>query len=183
MKAYCSIGMNGEIWSMCPIRRNSLLVHAAYPQILGTNGLNVVVVVVVVSRGFSPRGLLNFVNFSSRWKYFSQESKKWTSLPSQCNCLQDLFEQIKKVTFLLIEVRKGLFIRKKNNIVNHHHNNATTQKTTKQIIHSRKGKKSPADLSSNGSKQGYTNRAVSTRTRPVGRPSLHVRDRGRRRPK
>ena len=28
---------------MCPIRRNSLLVHAAYPQILGTNGLVVVV--------------------------------------------------------------------------------------------------------------------------------------------
>ena len=30
---------------MCPIRRNSLLVHVAYPQILGTNGLVVVVVV------------------------------------------------------------------------------------------------------------------------------------------
>jgi len=29
---------------MCPIRRNSLLVHVAYPQILGTNGLVVVVV-------------------------------------------------------------------------------------------------------------------------------------------
>ena len=29
---------------MCPIRRSSLLVHVAYPQILGTNGLVVVVV-------------------------------------------------------------------------------------------------------------------------------------------
>jgi len=30
---------------MCPIRRNSLLVHVSLPQILGTNGLVVVVVV------------------------------------------------------------------------------------------------------------------------------------------
>jgi len=30
---------------MCLIWRNSLLVHVAYPQILGTNGLVVVVVV------------------------------------------------------------------------------------------------------------------------------------------
>ena len=29
---------------MCPIRRNSFLVHVPYPQILGTNGLVVVVV-------------------------------------------------------------------------------------------------------------------------------------------
>ena len=36
MKAYYSIGMSGESW------RNSLLVHVAYPQILGTNGLIVV---------------------------------------------------------------------------------------------------------------------------------------------
>ena len=50
MKAYCSIGMSGESWSMCPIRRNSLLVHVAfaYPQILGTNDLVAAVVVVVV---------------------------------------------------------------------------------------------------------------------------------------
>ena len=32
---------------MCPIRHNSLLVHVAYPQILGTNGLVVVVVVFI----------------------------------------------------------------------------------------------------------------------------------------
>ena len=30
-------------WSMCPIRCNSLLVHVAYPQIHGINGLVVVV--------------------------------------------------------------------------------------------------------------------------------------------
>ena len=39
--------MSGESWSMCPIRRNSLLVYVAYPQILGTNRLVVVIVVVV----------------------------------------------------------------------------------------------------------------------------------------
>jgi len=32
---------------MCPIQRNSHLVHVALPQILGTNGLVVVVVVFV----------------------------------------------------------------------------------------------------------------------------------------
>ena len=42
---------------MCPIRRNSLLVHVAYPKYLGvgTNGL--VVVVVVVSDSLTGLGL------------------------------------------------------------------------------------------------------------------------------
>ena len=43
MKAYCPIAISGESWSICPIWRNSLLVHVAYPQILGTNGLVFVV--------------------------------------------------------------------------------------------------------------------------------------------
>jgi len=34
---------------MCAIRRNSLLVHIAYPQTLGTNGLVVVVDYVFVN--------------------------------------------------------------------------------------------------------------------------------------
>ena len=41
-----SIGMSRESRSMCPIRRNSLLVHVAYPQILGTNGLVVIVIIL-----------------------------------------------------------------------------------------------------------------------------------------
>jgi len=52
---------------MCPIRRNSLLVHVAYPQILGTNGLVVVIVVVQIDmmNGLSSMDIAISVCFSS----------------------------------------------------------------------------------------------------------------------